>query len=137
MDHRRHVELDHLLVDRVPPAVGQRRRVPVAARRIGVEVAADEAELVDAALQLGDAAPAVDAGRLRQLAHADEVLREQLADAVDQVVADARPRRLLVSESPMWCAMPLARGEKIVRSVPRSRCSLSWRSRSTRGSRRR
>ena len=25
----------------------------------------------------------------------------------------------------MWCAMPDARGEKIVRSVPRSRCNLS------------
>ncbi len=26
----------------------------------------------------------------------------------------------------MWWPMPEARGEKIVRSVPRSRCSLSW-----------
>ena len=52
VDHRRHVELDHLFVERIPLPVGQRRRGPVAARRIGVQVAADEAELVDAALEL-------------------------------------------------------------------------------------
>ena len=45
VDHRRHVELDHLLVDRVPVAIGERRPGPHAAARIGVEVAADEAEL--------------------------------------------------------------------------------------------
>jgi hypothetical protein len=32
----------------------------------------------------------------------------------------------LVAASPTWCAIPAARGEKIVTSVPRSRCSLSW-----------
>ena len=52
VDHRRHVELDHLFVDRIPVAVGQRRASPAAAARIGVEVAADEAELVDASLEL-------------------------------------------------------------------------------------
>ena len=31
----------------------------------------------------------------------------------------------LVSALPMWCAMPPARGEKIVTFVPRSRWSLS------------
>ena len=30
------------------------------------------------------------------------------------------------SKSPMWCAMKLARGLKIVRSEPRWRMSLSW-----------
>ena len=47
MDHRRHVECHQLLVERIPVAIGQRRRGPVAARRVGVQVAADEAELVD------------------------------------------------------------------------------------------
>jgi hypothetical protein len=52
VDHRRHVELDHRLVERIPPLVGERRRVEVAAGRIGIEVAADEqiakqASLVD------------------------------------------------------------------------------------------
>ena len=32
----------------------------------------------------------------------------------------------LTDSSPMWCAMKLARGEKIVTSVPRSRCIRSW-----------
>ena len=66
VDHRRDVVLDHLLVDRVPVAVGQRRRGPVAARRVGVQVDADDAVLLDALLQLGDAGLRVDAGRLRQ-----------------------------------------------------------------------
>jgi hypothetical protein len=30
------------------------------------------------------------------------------------------------SKSPMWCAMKLARGLKMVRSLPRSFISLSW-----------
>ena len=33
---------------------------------------------------------------------------------------------MLTLSSPMWWPMPEARGEKIVRSVPRSCCSLSW-----------
>src|SRR4026207_336323 len=32
----------------------------------------------------------------------------------------------LVWKSPMWCAMKLARGEKIVRSMPRSCIFFSW-----------
>jgi hypothetical protein len=32
----------------------------------------------------------------------------------------------LTLKSPMWCAMKLARGEKIVRSLPRSFISRSW-----------
>ena len=32
----------------------------------------------------------------------------------------------LVSKPPMWCAMKLARGEKIVRSMPRSRIFCNW-----------
>ena len=90
VDHRRHVELDHLLVERIPPLVGQRRRVEIAAGRIGIEVAADEAHL-DAALELGGGVLRRHARRLRQLAHADEILRIERDDARDQVVADLRP----------------------------------------------
>ena len=36
-----------------------------------------------------------------------------------------RDHSRLVAASPMWCAIALARGEKIVTSVPRSRCILS------------
>jgi len=32
----------------------------------------------------------------------------------------------LTSKSPMWCAMKLARGLKMVRSLPRSRILASW-----------
>ena len=91
VDHRRHVELDHLLVERIPPFVGQRRRIEVAAGRIGIEIAADEAQLLDAALEFADRVLRRHARRLRQLADADEILRIQRADAVDQVVADLRP----------------------------------------------
>ena len=32
----------------------------------------------------------------------------------------------LTAKSPMWWAMKLARGEKMVRSAPRSRMNVSW-----------
>src|SRR3954470_20374645 len=77
VDHRRHVELDHLLVERIPPLVGEQRRIEVAAGRVGIEVAADHAELLDAALELLDRRGRRLALRLRELADADEILREQ------------------------------------------------------------
>ena len=124
VDHRRHVELDHLLVERIPPLVGQRRRVEVAARRIGIEVAADEAHL-HAALELGDRILRRHALRLRQLADADEILRIERDDARIRSLQICVHSTLTLS-SPIWWPMPEARGEKIVMSVPRSRCSLSW-----------
>src|SRR5207244_5965351 len=45
-------------------------------------------------------------------------------DLVTGVQTCALP--IFVVASPRWCPMPAARGEKIVRSVPRSRCTLSW-----------
>ncbi len=89
--HGGHIQLHHLFVERIPVAVSERRRSPVAPRRIGIQVAADETELVYAALQLLDAIFGRNAGRLRQLAHADEVTRVQRADAVNQIVALLRP----------------------------------------------
>src|SRR3984893_9758421 len=91
MDHCRHVELDQFFVKRIPPAVGERRRVPVAARRIGIEIAADETKLVDAAREFADAILRIDAGRLRQLAHADEIVGIEGGEAVNQVVRNLRP----------------------------------------------
>ena len=87
------------------------------AGRIRIQVAADEAELGHAALQLGDrSSSGVHAGRLRQLAHADEVLRIEPADAVDQIVAVLGPVQAgrLVADVMRPCAE--ARGEKIVTS---------------------
>src|ERR1700728_4506354 len=54
------------------------------------EVAADKAH-VDAALEFGGGVRVIRARRLRQLAHADEILREQRDDPRDQIVADLRP----------------------------------------------
>jgi hypothetical protein len=65
MDHRRHIQLNHLLVEGIPETVGERRMGEVAAAWIGVEVAADKAELADAALELLDGALEIRPGRLR------------------------------------------------------------------------
>jgi hypothetical protein len=54
VDHGRHVQLAQRLVQRIPLAVGHRRAGPVAAARVRVQVAADEAHLLDAAAQLGN-----------------------------------------------------------------------------------
>jgi len=51
--HRGDVELGHLLEDRVPVTVGERRAGPLASARVRVQVAADEPELEDASLKLG------------------------------------------------------------------------------------
>src|SRR5207244_13554859 len=59
-------ELDHLLVEGVPPLVGQRWVLPVPARRIRVQVAANEPEFLDAALELCDAVGRRHARGLRQ-----------------------------------------------------------------------
>src|ERR1700733_719151 len=58
---------------------------------MGVQVAADEAILQHAAFQLRDAVARRYAGRLRQHADADEIVREQRAHPVDQLVARCRP----------------------------------------------
>ena len=125
VDHGRDVELHHLLVDRIPLPVRQRRRGPVPARWVGVEVDADEAVFLDAFLHLGDAGFWIDARRLRQHRRADEAVRKQLATRAHnslQIAAQVED----TLKSPMWCAMKLARGLKIVRSLPRSCIFLSW-----------
>ena len=91
VDHRREVVLDQLLVERVPGTVGQRRRGPVPARRVGVEVDGDGAELLDAAGQFRDTGGRVDARRLRQHARRCEPLRVEPTDAEAEFVADRPP----------------------------------------------
>jgi hypothetical protein len=58
---------------------------------VRVQVAADEAEFLHAALEFRDAVGRRDAWRLRQLADGREIRRVEGADAVDQLVALARP----------------------------------------------
>src|SRR6185437_5117520 len=86
------VERDHLLPERIPPLVAERggQRVD-AARHVRVDVAADEAELVDAALELLGAVARADPGRLRQLADRQELAGEHAEDARDEVVVDRGP----------------------------------------------
>ena len=93
VDHRRDVVLHHLLVDRVPVLVAQRGAGPVAARRIGIQVDADVAVLLDAFLQLGNAGGRIDAGRLRQHRHRHEIVGKELTHPVAQLVADRGPGR--------------------------------------------
>src|ERR1035437_7937752 len=121
VDHGGDVELHHLLVDRVPLSVRQRRRGPVPARRVRIEVDADATILLDAFLQLRNAGLGVYARRLRQHRRATKLSGNswltrqhsslQIAAQVDDTL-----------KSPIWCAMKLARGLKMVRSLPRS-CS--------------
>ena len=92
VDHRGHVELHHRLVERIPPAVPERRVGPVAAARVRVQVAADEAELVDAALELRHAGGGRHPGSLRELGDPGEVVGVELGDPVDEVVAVLGPR---------------------------------------------
>jgi hypothetical protein len=89
--HAGHVQLDQGLVQREPVRIGHRRRRPEPPRGVGVDVAPDEAQLLDAPAQLGHRVVEAAAGRLRELADAGEVLREQPDDAADEVVADPRP----------------------------------------------
>ena len=91
VDHGRNVVFHHLLVDGVPEFVGQRRRCPVAAARVRVQVDADVAVLLHAFHQFGDAGGRVHAGRLRQHGHRVKPTREELAHAVDQFIADSGP----------------------------------------------
>src|SRR5690606_24845941 len=92
--------LAHLLVERIPVAVPERGAGEVAAGRIRIQIAADEAELEHAALELAHGAVDRRAGRLRQLRDADEVLRVELRQAVNQIVAvlGPRPARRLVAD---------------------------------------
>src|SRR3954468_20274952 len=90
MHHRRHVELDQLLENRIPPGIGQRRFAAIAAGGVGIAIEADESVRLNAALHLVDAIGWANA-RLRQLPDPDKVLREQSANAMDELVSDERP----------------------------------------------
>ena len=63
----------------------------MATGRIWIQIAADEAQLVDAPLELPDAVGRRNARRLRELTDADEVARIQRADPVNQIVAVLGP----------------------------------------------
>jgi hypothetical protein len=91
--HGGHVELHHRLIERIPVLVGHRRCRPVATGGIGVQVAPDEAEFVDAPSQFVDHRTELAARRLRQLCHGGERLRVQLRDPMHQIIRGPGPRR--------------------------------------------
>ena len=63
----------------------------MAAGRVGIQVAADEPELGYASFEFGGTVLRRHAGRLRQLAHAHEVVRIEQADAMNEVIARPGP----------------------------------------------
>ena len=78
VNHGGDVVFHHFFVNRIPIFIGQRRRSPMAAGRIGVEVDADVAVFVDTAFQLGNAGFDGYARALRQHRHRHEMLGKQL-----------------------------------------------------------
>src|ERR1700680_1650828 len=85
VDHRRDFELHTFFAERITTAVGESRFLPVAARWIGIQIAADEPQLIDATLEFWNAVAWRNAWRLRQLPDANEILGIQIADAMDHV----------------------------------------------------
>src|ERR1700757_1551555 len=91
MNHRRHIKVDHLLIERIPPAIGQRRISPIAPRWIWIEIAANESELGHTTLEFLTAPSGLHRWALWQLADPHEVAWIQGADPVNKIVADPRP----------------------------------------------
>src|SRR3569833_1390472 len=60
--HCGHVELNHLFVQRVPVPIGERRRVPMSARRIGIQIAANESQFLHTPFELRGAVDRWDSG---------------------------------------------------------------------------
>jgi hypothetical protein len=88
VDVRRNVKLAEFFVERIPVAVAQRRRFLASVLvGIGVEEAADEAQFLDATLELRERLSDRRAGRLRQTGDAEEPVGIELRLPVDNVVA--------------------------------------------------
>src|SRR4030095_5833 len=87
MDVPGDVEFDHLLVERIPEAVAERRRLDAAALpRIRIQQTADEALFLHALLEIRDDRLRADARRQGQAAHATERIGIQLDLFGDDVV---------------------------------------------------
>ena len=68
MDHCRHIQLAHHLIERIPVTIAKGFVLPIAARRVGVQIAANELHFTDTAPQLGNAGFDRRLRALRQLA---------------------------------------------------------------------
>src|SRR6185437_10640104 len=86
--------------------------LPVTARGIRVQVAADEIQLPHATLELVHRVGDRDSGRLRQLTDAGEVIRVEADDSPDQVVVGACPGRRYVFVPDVMAHRRGARGKE-------------------------
>src|SRR3954465_8312826 len=86
MDERREIQLNELFVKRVPVFVAHAWRLSVPFAWIGVDHDADEAEVVNAAVELVERVFRAYAGALRQSADTTETLRLELHLEGDGVV---------------------------------------------------
>ena len=119
------VVLHHLLVDRIPVTVGQRRVLPMPARRIRVRLMPTNPYSLTqrsiSGMQFFGETRALCGSIATPMKFFGNSEQTRWISSL-QALAQAS----LVAASPRWWPMPAARGEKIVRSVPRSRCTLSW-----------
>ena len=100
MNHKRHVELHRLFVER-EPVFFMHARCLFVARRIGIQIRADEAQLFDTTFQFRDAVPRILFLILRQLSHAAKAIGMELDDARDDVVHGVRPKILQERSHPV------------------------------------
>jgi hypothetical protein len=91
VDHRGNVEFDQLFVNRIPIGIGKRRIGPISARRVRIQIASNKTVFAYAALELSKRILRGYAGALWQHAGADEIIRKQTADPMDQIVAGDCP----------------------------------------------
>src|SRR5664279_3280650 len=86
MDHRRHAQFAQYLIKGIPMLVGQRRIGPVSAGWIGIEIDRDKAQLLNYSPELGDAIFRRNTGMLWELSDGCEIVRQQAAHAMDQII---------------------------------------------------
>src|SRR5215471_1261397 len=91
VDERGDVEVDHRLPQRVPVLVVQAGAVPDALVRVGVQADADEPEIVDGAIELGQRLGDRASGAHRQARDAGEAARMHRDGARDEVVVRLDP----------------------------------------------
>ena len=98
------IELDHLLIERIPGFISHRRRVEVAAGWVRVQVAADESHVFTQRSSSAVGVLRIDARRLRELADADEILGDRAKRHARSDRCRSATIPALTLSSPMWCA---------------------------------
>src|SRR5664279_1687214 len=86
MDHCRHAQFAQYLIKGIPMLAGQRRIGPVSAGWIGIEIDPNKAQLFHNSPELGDAVFRRNAWMLWKLPDGCEIVRQQAAHAMDQII---------------------------------------------------